>query len=141
MVSETSIFTYTCIFLACDSHVLPVVSNFKLVRRFKSPMVDFNSMSGIVRFFRVEQEIQRALLTGQIQTALKLYDDLLAIKSRYPNRLGYAKTLSEKAFLLESHGFAREALDTYSLAARITNSSANPDFHYAILRKMERLSF
>lgn len=103
-------------------------------------MNEFNSMTGIVQFFRVEQEIQRALLTGKVQTALRLYDEMLEIKMRYPNRLGYAKTLSEKAFLLESHGFIHEALEIYTQVASIANTSASPVFRDQILQKVERLS-
>ncbi len=103
-------------------------------------MVDFNSMSGIVQFFRVEQEIQRAILSGKVQDALKLYDEILIIKQRYPNRLGYAKTLSEKAHLLEVNGYAREAFEVYSQAALIANTSTNSVFQTEILQKIERLN-
>jgi tetratricopeptide (TPR) repeat protein len=102
--------------------------------------MQLNGMKSLVDLFRLEQEIQRAKLQNQNQYALQLYDQVINLKSQLPNRFGLAKTVAEKAFLLEQCGYYREALQSFQIAANITKSSPNQEFSRYISQQIDTLS-
>jgi len=103
-------------------------------------IMQLNGMKSIVDLFRLEQEIQRAKLQNQNQYALQLYDQVITLKSHLPNRFGLAKTIAEKAFLLEQCGYYREALQSFQMAVNITKSSPNQEFSQYLNQQINTLS-
>ena len=65
-------------------------------------------MDILVKIYRVESEIQRAKAAGNYAKALSLYDQLIEMKQHLPNRLGLAKSVAEKAYLLENCQFYQD---------------------------------
>ena len=103
-------------------------------------MSNFKSMDILVKIYRVESEIQRAKATGNYAKALSLYDQLIEMKKVLPNRLGVAKSIAEKAFLLENCEFYQDALNTYLMAAQISFDSPHKKFKEMINERIQRLS-
>ena len=91
-------------------------------------MGNLSPMKKIVNLFKLEQEIQKAKLQGQYNLALNLYNQVIAIKQELPNKLGLAKTIAEKGFLLEQCGYQQDALRTYNIAANIAQGTPNLHF-------------
>lgn len=100
-----------------------------------------NPMKPVLDLFRLEQEIQRAKLRGNLALAIQLYDQIIAIKQQLPNnKLGLAKSIAEKGFTLEQCGFHREALRSYQAASEIAQGSPNIDFCRTIETHIQTLS-
>ncbi len=91
-------------------------------------MGNLSPMKKIVNLFKLEQEIQKAKFQGQFNLALNLYNQVIAIKQELPNKLGLAKTIAEKGFLLEQCGYHQDALSTYNIATNIAQGSPNLHF-------------
>ena len=91
-------------------------------------MGNLSPMKKIVNLFKLEQEIHKAKFQGQYNLALSLFNQVIAIKQQLPNKLGFAKTIAEKGFLLEQCGYQQDALHTYNIAANIAQGSPNLHF-------------
>ena len=102
-------------------------------------MSKFRSMDILVKIYRIESEIQKAKAIGDLQKALILYDQVLDLKQKLPNRMGLAKTIAEKGLLLENSGFFNEALDHYQNAALITKNSPNTLFKKQLSQKIDEI--
>src|SRR6056297_3546024 len=98
-------------------------------------MSKFRSMDLLVKIYRIESEIQKAKAKGAIKNALIFYDQVIELKQRLPNRMGLAKTIAEKGFLLENSGFYSEALEQYQNAANITKASPSTMFKRELFQK------
>ena len=103
------------------------------------PMAYKNPMSLLVHIYRIESEIQQAKARGNYKLAIELYDTLIELKNKLPNRAGLAKTIAEKGLLLENLGFFRDALDTYKDAATLTIQSPNTALKQFIHSKLSEL--
>jgi len=97
-------------------------------------------MSEVITLFRIEQEIKRALSEARFETALQLYNQAIIIKTKISNTLGLAKTIAEKGYLLEQHGFSQEALLEYQRAFQMVEKSPNRQFVDIIHQRMTGLS-
>jgi tetratricopeptide (TPR) repeat protein len=102
-------------------------------------MVEIHKMQPLIDLFRIELEIQRAKLQRQYQTALQLYDQAIKIKQNVPNKLGLAKTVAEKAFLLEQLGQIEAAQQQYQYAENIAMGTPNIEFLSTISEKLKHI--
>ena len=100
----------------------------------------FRNMQPVIDLFRIELEIQRAKLQKQYSVALALYDQVISIKQQVPNKLGLAKTVAEKAFLLEQLGHLPEAYHTYQCAQQIANGTPNQEFIASINQRIAKFN-
>ena len=87
-----------------------------------------NTMTPIVNLFRLEQQLTQSRMQGNYAEVLAIYDAIIQIKEQLPNRLGLAKSLSEKAFVLEQLGMTGDALKTYRASAAVANGTPNRQF-------------
>lgn len=102
-------------------------------------MVTISTMKPIVELFRLESLIQQLKAQGQFQMALQYYDQVIHIKQGINNRLGLAKTIAEKAFLLEQLGRRSDALQMYQTARQIAADSPNDEFLSLIAQRIHLL--
>ena len=112
----------------CYPHVFLISMIFKLFIFNQLYMGNLSPMKKIVNLFKLEQEIHKAKFQGQYNLALSLYNQVIAIKQELPNKLGLAKTIAEKGFLLEQCGYHQDALSTYNIATNIAQGSPNLHF-------------
>ncbi len=103
-------------------------------------MNSFRSMDILVKIYRIESQIQREKAKGSIKKALALYDNLIQLKEKLPNRLGLAKSIAEKGLLLENSGFYDDALHTYHFAAKITKDSRNKRFKQILNQRIDGIN-
>ena len=61
------------------------------------------------------------------------------LKKQYPNRLGLAKTLTEKAYILEQFGFHKDAFRLYLSSKEIARGTPNQDFLNVIQLKIKKI--
>jgi len=103
-------------------------------------MGQLNNMQPVIDLFRIELEIQRAKLQKQYAVALSLYDQVINIKKQVPNKLGLAKSIAEKAFLLEQMGQLPEAYRTYQFAQEVANGTPNHEFIQTIAQQIAKFN-
>ena len=84
-------------------------------------------MKPIVELFRLESSIQQLKAKGQYELALQYFDQIIQIKQNLPNRLGLARTVVEKAYLLEQLGFRQDALQNYQYAWQLAENTIHTD--------------
>ncbi len=113
--------------------------NIILFQIFKFHCIIMETMHDLVDLYRLEQEIQRAKLDKNYNLVLELYSKIIEIKQQFPNRLGLAKTLTEKAYILERHGFHKDALELYRTANNMALGTPNREFLNLIQSKMKEL--
>ena len=97
-------------------------------------------MKALLDLYKLEQMTQRAKIQGDYQQSLQLYDQIIALKQNLPNRLGLAKSMADKAFLLEQMGYPRDALQVYSSTAQLIHKSPNRQFKEIIDQRINHLS-
>ncbi len=97
------------------------------------------SMNDLVNLYKIEQEIQITKLQGNYQHLLNLYSQIIKMKSKFPNRLGLAKSISEKAFLLEQLGYRKEAINQYHFAKQVAHGTPNKDFIHVIENRIDKI--
>ena len=119
--------------------VLSILRIFKLFIFNQLNMGNLSPMKKIVNLFKLEQEIHKAKFQGQYNLALSLFNQVIAIKQELPNKLGLAKTIAEKGFLLEQCGYQQDALRTYNIAANIAQGSPNLHFLQTIDQRIKIL--
>ena len=98
-------------------------------------------MQPIVNLFRMELEIQRAKAQNQWALVLQLYDQIIAIKQQSHNKLGLAKSIAEKAFVLEQLGHAQEAIESYHIAENVANGTPNVEFLHTISDRIHAIQY
>jgi tetratricopeptide (TPR) repeat protein len=98
-------------------------------------------MKPIVELFRLESAIQQYKARGQFELALQFYDKIIQIKQDLSNKLGLAKTIAEKAYLLEQMGFRNEAVQNYQYAWQIAGNTPCEDFVASIQQRLNFLGF
>lgn len=98
-------------------------------------------MQPLVNLFRMELEIQRAKAQNQWTLVLQLYDQIITIKEQCRNKLGLAKTIAEKAFVLEQLGHSHEALQNYHLAENVANGTPNVEFLHTIADRIDAMQY
>ena len=123
----------------CYPHVFSISMIFKLFIFIQLNMGNLSPMKKIVNLFKLEQEIHKAKFQGQYNLALSLFNQVIAIKQELPNKLGLAKTIAEKGFLLEQCGYQQDALRTYNIAANIAQGSPNLHFLQTIDQRIKIL--
>lgn len=96
-------------------------------------------MNDLVNLYKLEQAIQINKIQGNYQQLLILYDKIIEMKSKLSNKLGLAKTISEKGFLLEQLGYHREALEQFNFAKHIARGTPNKDFICIIENRIEKI--
>jgi tetratricopeptide (TPR) repeat protein len=102
-------------------------------------MNSLNGMQPLIYLHRAELEIQKLKANGDFEKVLNLYDSMIQIKQSFPNRLGLAKTVVDKAWVCEQIGDRFQALSLYQYAHQIANGSANNQFVHNIAQKIQSL--
>lgn len=97
------------------------------------------SMNDLVNLYKIEQAIQVNKMQGNYQQLLSLYDKIIEMKSQFSNKLGLAKSISEKGFLLEQLGYHREALNQFNFAKNIAQGTPNKEFIFIIENRIEKI--
>ena len=98
-------------------------------------------MQPLVNLFRMELEIQRAKAQNQWTLVLELYDQIIKIKEHCHNKLGLAKSIAEKAFVLEQLGYTHQALENYHLAENVANGTPNVNFLDTISNRINSIRY
>lgn len=98
-------------------------------------------MQPLVNLFRMELEIQRAKAQNQWTYVLELYDQVILIKEQCHNKLGLAKSIAEKAFVLEQLGYSSQALENYHLAEKVANGTPNREFLDTISNRINAMQY
>jgi hypothetical protein len=104
------------------------------VRQFMKEMRD------VIELYKANQELEFAKKQGNHMLALELYNRIIMMKQHLSNKLGIAKSVAEKANLLERMGFQNKALEEYLNAYQIVAESSNKEFFQIIQNKIQELN-
>lgn len=97
-------------------------------------------MKDIIELYRLAQNLEQAKKKGNYSLALEIYNKIIEKKLQLSNRFGIAKSIAEKANLLELMGFYQKALEEYLQAFSFVENSENKEFSAIIDQKIAELN-
>ncbi len=97
-------------------------------------------MKDIIELYRLAQNLEQAKNQGNYTLALEIYNRIIKKKLQLSNRFGIAKSIAEKANLLELMGFHQKALEEYLQAFSFVEDSNNREFSAIIDQKITELN-
>ncbi|MCF2139064.1 MAG: hypothetical protein K9W44_03310 [Candidatus Lokiarchaeota archaeon] len=97
-------------------------------------------MKDIIELYKLAQNLEIAKKNENYPLALEIYNQIIKLKLQLSNRFGIAKSMAEKANLLEHLGFHQKALEEYLQAFRFVEDSNNREFSSIIDQKIVELN-
>lgn len=119
------------------------MDNILILRNFKSFTLicpDMKEMKSIIELYKLSQTLEIAKRQGNYSLALEMYNKIIKLKLEISNRFGIAKSIAEKANLLENLGLHQKALEEYWQAEKIIQNTNNQEFSKIIFQKIDELN-
>ena len=114
-----------------------ILSDFKSLNPIGSIMKE---MKHVIELYRLVQNLEEAKRWENYALALEIYNRIIVMKQQISNRFGVAKSMAEKANLLERLGFPQKALDLYVDASKVIENTSNREFSGIIFHRIEQLN-
>ncbi|MHA1519052.1 MAG: hypothetical protein ACTSRK_02605 [Promethearchaeota archaeon] len=97
-------------------------------------------MKNVIDLYRLVQNLEEAKRRENYTLALEIYNRIIFMKQNISNRFGVAKSMAEKANLLERLGFPQKALELYVDASKVIGNTSNHEFSGIIFNRISQLN-
>ncbi|MHA1674043.1 MAG: hypothetical protein ACTSYI_10485 [Promethearchaeota archaeon] len=117
--------------------IILILMDFKSLNPIGSIMKE---MKHVIELYRLIQNLEEAKRRENYALALEIYNHIIVLKQKISNRFGVAKSMAEKANLLERMGFPQKALELYVGASKVIENTSNHDFSGIIFHRIAQLN-
>ncbi len=114
-----------------------ILTDFKSLSPIGSTMKE---MKHVIELYRLVQNLEEAKRRENYALAIDIYNHIIVLKQQISNRFGVAKSMAEKANLLERMGFPQKALELYVGASKVIENTSNREFSGIIFHRIDQLN-